>query len=136
MGATYRTHASGFGEALAAGDWERVAAHARALAQLAPPQVMEVSSGGGVHWVPAPPTMTGALWTDLPQDAQRAVLFGLTPIPGLLIGRFLFGLAWPAASATGLLSAPLLLWAAVVLTRRAAQQAAGAPHTTLGPRGR
>lgn len=119
-------HASHFEEALAAGDWDRAAVHAKALGKLAP-QVLEVSSGGAARWAPlSTRESVGAIWDSLAPEDQRTILHGMAPLPGLLAAKFLFGAAWPVAGAVGLMSAPLMLWLGIVLTRPAP------PQTTSG----
>jgi phytoene/squalene synthetase len=127
-------HASHFEEALAQGDWDRAAVHAKALGKLAPAaHVMEVSSGSIVRWAPA--ETTAGFWDSLSTDDQRTILHGAAPIPGLIIAKLL-GAAWPVAGAAGLLSAPLMLWLGIMATTPKPAQQTGAPKVTLGPKGR
>jgi len=101
-------HASHFEEALAQGDWDRAAVHAKALGAIAPPQVLEVTSGGVV-----------TMWRDLSPTDQRSILYGMAPIPGLLTAKLL-GATWPMAGAIGLLSAPVVMLVALAVTRNSA----------------
>ncbi len=86
--------------------------HAGCYERVAGARLLEISAGTG------PAHATGALWTDLPDDARRTILYGLSPVPGLLVAKLLFGVAWPVASAVGILTAPLLIWGAFVAARQ------------------